>query len=84
MRQCVNNAKIMSPGSYVSQKVVTDVDIKKKPATTDAWIQGHIGVEERRVDVLGIKQVYRTVAMYLMLTLEGYLISLGTYSRNAR
>lgn len=49
MKQQITNVKIMSTGSYIPEKVVTNSDIAKTVDTTDEWIQQHVGVKERRV-----------------------------------
>jgi 3-oxoacyl-[acyl-carrier-protein] synthase-3 len=49
MKQHMYNVKISGTGSYLPEKVITNLDIEKTVDTTDQWVQEHIGVKERRV-----------------------------------
>lgn len=41
-------SQILATGSYVPERVVTNDELATLMATSDAWIQEHIGVRERR------------------------------------
>ncbi len=42
-------AKIISTGSYVPEKVLTNTDLSKLVDTTDEWITTRTGIKERRI-----------------------------------
>ena len=41
--------KILSTGSYVPQKVLTNIDLDKMVETSDEWITTRTGIKERRI-----------------------------------
>jgi 3-oxoacyl-[acyl-carrier-protein] synthase-3 len=45
----VKKARITGTGSYLPQKIVTNVDLEKIVDTTDEWIRTRTGIHERRV-----------------------------------
>lgn len=42
-------AKIISSGSYLPEKILTNTDLEKMVDTTDAWITERTGIKERRI-----------------------------------
>jgi 3-oxoacyl-[acyl-carrier-protein] synthase III len=42
------NVGILGMGSYLAEKVVTNLDLEKRIDTTDEWIKTRTGIEERR------------------------------------
>jgi 3-oxoacyl-[acyl-carrier-protein] synthase-3 len=43
------NARIAGTGSYLPQKVVTNLDLEKTMDTSDAWIQERTGIRQRHI-----------------------------------
>ncbi|MGL4854619.1 MAG: 3-oxoacyl-ACP synthase, partial [Lentisphaeria bacterium] len=41
--------KILGTGSYLPEKVVTNLDLEKQIETSDEWIRTRTGIEERRI-----------------------------------
>ncbi len=41
--------KILSSGSYVPEKVLTNFDLEKMVETSDEWISTRTGIKERRI-----------------------------------
>ena len=41
--------KILSVGSYVPEKVLTNFDLEKMVETSDEWITTRTGIKERRI-----------------------------------
>ena len=41
--------KILSTGSYLPEKVLTNFDLEKMVETTDDWITTRTGIKERRI-----------------------------------
>jgi len=46
-------SQILATGSYVPERVVTNNELAALMATSDAWIQEHIGIRERRFAAAG-------------------------------
>ena len=49
----MRNVKIVSTGSYVPQKILTNQDLSKRVETSDEWIVSRTGIRERRVIAKG-------------------------------
>ena len=47
--QDLPRSKIISTGSYLPQKVLTNFDLEKMVDTSDEWITGRTGIKERRI-----------------------------------
>ena len=45
----VQRVRIVGTGSYTPACKVTNADIEKTVATSDAWIKDKLGIEERRI-----------------------------------
>jgi 3-oxoacyl-[acyl-carrier-protein] synthase-3 len=45
----VLKSKIISTGSYLPEKVLTNADLEKMVATSDKWISERTGIKERRI-----------------------------------
>ena len=43
------NAKIISTGSYLPNKILTNFDLERIVDTTDEWILERTGISERRI-----------------------------------
>ena len=49
MKQLVRNVKISGTGSYLPEKVLSNLDLEKSIPTSDQWIQENLGIKERRI-----------------------------------
>ena len=49
----MRNVGIISVGSYVPEKVLTNLDLTKMVETSDEWITSRTGIKERRIAALG-------------------------------
>jgi 3-oxoacyl-[acyl-carrier-protein] synthase III len=49
MKQLVRNVKIIGTGSYVPEKIITNIDLEKTLPTSDEWIQKNLGIKERHI-----------------------------------
>jgi 3-oxoacyl-[acyl-carrier-protein] synthase-3 len=49
----VPKSRILGTGRYVPQKIVTNRDVERSLATTDAWIREHTGIECRHIAAEG-------------------------------
>ncbi|MDE3034959.1 MAG: 3-oxoacyl-ACP synthase, partial [Nitrospirota bacterium] len=46
-------ARILGTGSYVPERVLTNADLERMVATSDAWIMERTGIRERRLAAPG-------------------------------
>ena len=46
-------ARILGTGSYVPERVLTNADLERMVATSDAWIMERTGIRERRIAAPG-------------------------------
>ncbi len=49
MKQLVRNVKIIGTGSYTPETIYTNKYLETIIDTSDAWIQGNLGIKERRI-----------------------------------
>ncbi|MEW6482168.1 MAG: 3-oxoacyl-ACP synthase, partial [bacterium] len=45
----MRKARIVATGSYVPEKILTNLSLEKMVETSDAWITERTGIKERRI-----------------------------------
>lgn len=78
-------ARILGTGSYVPERVLTNADLERMVATSDAWIMERTGIRERRIAApgeacsdLAVKAAERALAAAGVAAADLDLILLGT------
>ena len=49
----MTNARIAGTGSYLPEKIVTNLDLEKTVDTTDEWIRERTGIRQRHIAAAG-------------------------------
>jgi 3-oxoacyl-[acyl-carrier-protein] synthase III len=78
---------ILGTGAYAPEKVLTNADLEKMVATSDAWITARTGIKERRIAAPGevtsdmaVKAAIRALEMARTRADELDMIIVGTIS----
>lgn len=78
-------ARILGTGSYVPERVLTNADLERMVATSDAWIMERTGIRERRIAApgeacsdLAVQAAERALAAAGVAAADLDLILLGT------
>ncbi|MGI9271421.1 MAG: beta-ketoacyl-ACP synthase III [Woeseiaceae bacterium] len=81
----MTNARIAGTGSYLPDKVVTNLDLEKSMDTSDEWIRERTGIKRRHIAAegetssdMGVKAARKAIEMAGIDTSEIDLIVVGT------